>query len=264
MSTVTLRLGATGVGALHQVLIEAGYNVDQGELISGLYGESTQKQVRDFQASHIGPRGRPLGEDGVVGPDTLWALKNPSAVSVRATVPGWKCDLDHDPKVRTIVRPVLFAARELLGVAETPGKPNRGPKIDAFTQPQLGSPWCLWFLSHIFNLGCPLGSPFGRIGSAWGMYEWAERNKRVVYASHPDLPKVDCKYSDLLPGDIFLILRGERADRENRRGHGSIICNVDTEPQFSCLGGNESDMVRGSLRTLAGAGAIVRPLPVTA
>ncbi len=258
--TATLRLGATGVGVLHQRLIEANYNVDQSELISGIYGKSTEKQVKDFQASHIGPRGTPLNVDGMVGPDTLWAINNPGALSVKATVKGWKCDLDTDPKVRAIVRPVLLVARELLGVAETPGKPNRGPKIDVFTQPQLGSPWCLWFISHCYNLGCPLGSPFGRIGSAWGMLDWAEKNGRLIYTNHPDVKKIDCKYSDLLPGDLFLILRGERRDRENRRGHGSMLCNVDTEPTFSTLGGNESDMVRGNLRTLASAGAIVRPL----
>lgn len=247
------------VGALQQSLAECGYEIDQSELTVGYFGESTDKAVRDFQASHLGTKGKPLSVDGLVGADTQWALKNPSGTPRgRAAVDGWRCE---PSKIREAVRRVIVTAVNELGVAETKGQRNRGPRVDVYTKPRLGIPWCAAFASFCFEKGCDGGSPFGRIDSSWGLYEWAERKGRVIYTNHPDCkPVVERK--EILEGDIFLILRGSRADKENRRGHTGIICYVGQADKFCTIAGNESDCVRGGIRTRAGVSAIIRPVPL--
>lgn len=258
---MTLRKGNKGdakeISALHQALVEAGYEITTSELQTGHFGDSTEAQVRAFQASHLGPKNQPLDEDGIVGQNTWWALHNPSGQKRgRATVDGWRCE---PSSIREAVRRVINAAVDELGVAETPGQRNRGPRVDVYTNPYLGTPWCAWLASWCFEKGIEGGSPFGRIGSSWGLYEWAEKKGRVVYANHPDLPAVT---GEILPGDIALILRGSRADKENRRGHTMIVCHVMQAEKFCTIAGNESDQVRGGIRTRSGISAIIRPVPL--
>src|SRR6478609_9123652 len=51
-----------------------------------------EHQVQDFQMTHLGPKGRPLDTDGVVGAETWWALFNPSGApqvsGIDATIPA--------------------------------------------------------------------------------------------------------------------------------------------------------------------------------
>src|SRR5687768_15822060 len=48
--------------------------------IGGNFGPVTKKAVLYFQMTHLGQNGKPLEVDGVVGPDTWWALQNPIGV----------------------------------------------------------------------------------------------------------------------------------------------------------------------------------------
>ncbi len=99
--------------------------------------------VRDFQKTHLSHLGRPLKADGVLGPQTEWAL-------------------DFDT-LSTGRRSIVRVAQAFLGLEEDPIGSNtdpagtiRGWLLDVGARP--GDPWCAAFASHC------LGTV--RIGSA--------------------------------------------------------------------------------------------------
>lgn len=247
---ILVRKGDTGlaVGRVQQALVEAGYAVPQSENAQQTFGDGTYDAVRSFQASHLGPSGHPLVEDGIVGDETWWSLQHPGG-GAGYTASGW---LYVPAQARAEVRPALDAAYGQLGVHEDPDGSNDGPLVRTFTDPGfIGSPWCALFASWAFAQ-LPGGSPFGRIAGTWALYEWAQARGLVVAAGDA-----------LLPGDLFVILRGERTD-PNHRGHTGIVCADLGGGHFATIAGNESNAVRGGLRTRDGVSAILRPVPVIA
>lgn len=244
-----VRKGDTGlaVGRVQQALVEAGYSVPVTENSQQVFGDGTYDSVRAFQASHLGPAGKSLGEDGVVGEETWWALQHPGG-GLAYTTPGW---LYNPGDARPEVRPALDAAYLKIGVHEEPDGSNDGPAVRMFTDPGfIGSPWCALFASWAFAQ-LPGGSPFGRIAGTWALYEWAEAKGLLVPASAP-----------VLPGDIGVILRGERKD-PNHRGHVMPICADLGNGRLATIAGNESNSVRGGVRDRSALSAILRPVPVS-
>lgn len=239
-----------GVGAVQQMLVEANYSVPAAELSGSVFGDGTYEAVRAFQASHLGPDHHPLSEDGVVGEQTWWALQHPGGDGGgRFTAPGWRCDVSQ---VRSEARRVIEIAFGEIGVCEDPDGSNDGPRVRIYTAPDfIGSPWCALFASWCLQRGSDYGSPFGRIASTWGIYEWALKNGRVLSAS-----------DESLPGDLFLILRGDASDPK-RHGHTGFVCGPsDVDGRFATIAGNESNSVRGSFRKRSDVSAIVRVIPV--
>lgn len=73
----TLKRGSKGsyVTLLQTELINKGYSCGpQGA--DGDFGSNTEKAVKAFQKDHDGPDGKALKIDGIVGPDTWWALES--------------------------------------------------------------------------------------------------------------------------------------------------------------------------------------------
>ena len=247
---ILIRKGMQGVvvGNVQQFLTENGYSVQQTELISSTFGDSTYEAVRSFQASHLGSDGQPLASDGVVGPETLWALQHPSEPSGGDDVyyaQGWYYNPDE---VSDKVRPALDAMCGEIGVHEKPDGSNDGPRVRVYTAPDfIGDPWCCLFASWGFS-HLPGGSPFGRMASTWGLYEWASQRGLLVSAS-----------DDILPGDILLILRGDLNDPKHR---GHVMPAIKTLPSGRILtvAGNESNAVRGGIRDRSTISAVVRVL----
>lgn len=243
-----VRKGDTGlaVGRVQQALIEAGYSIPQTEIASLTYGDGTYATVRSFQASHIGPTGQPLGEDGIVGDQTWWALQNPGAIVAPYKLPGWFWDYTA---TRNVLKPVLQAAVDKIGVHEIPDGSNDGPDVRVFTAPDfIGDPWCACFVSWAYAQ-LTNGSPFGRIAATWAFYDWAKANSHLVVDGDA-----------LLPGDVALILRGDASDPK-RRGHTMMVTGVLSDNTFATVAGNESNSVRGGIRTRDSVSAIVRPIP---
>lgn len=235
-----------GVGRIQQFLTEAGYAIPQPELMAMRFLDGTYAAVRAFQASHVGPSGHPLTEDGVVGDETSWALQHPGG-SNAYILDGWRYDASS---VRDAVRPVLDTAVAEIGVAEQPDGSNDGPQVRKYTAPDfIGDPWCALFAVWAFVKG--LGTcPFGRLAATWSIYEWAKQNGRVLGdAATPQ------------PGDLFLILRGEEHD-QNRRGHTMIICADLGGGKYATVAGNESNAVRGGIRSRSAISATVRAVPL--
>lgn len=219
-----LRHGDRGdaVGAVQQRLIEAGLGVDAGELAVHSFGPSTVAAVMAFQSS------QGLGADGVVGPKTEAALAHPRAVFVAA---GWRIEAPGGA-----LGAVLWDAHADIGKHETPDGSNDGPALAKFRTG--GQPWCAFAVSTWFEKA---GSPFGRIGSVWGIRDWAAKNGKLLAAGDA-----------LAPCDVFLILRG------GGHGHTGLVSAVDGN-RLSTIEGNCGNAVRACVRDRGTIQAFARP-----
>lgn len=240
---MTLILGSNGkdVGELHQLLLEAGEQIDAGELRTQMFGPSTKVAVLEFQSSHVDPKGRPLTQDGVVGPITLASLKNPREPVERFTVDGWRYDLNE---ARPQERPVVEAAVREIGVKEDPPGSNRGPRVDVYTGEQwYGAPWCALFCAWAWK-HAEGGSPFGVKASAYKIRAWGAEQSKIIGAM-----------DKARPGDIGVIMRAAG------RGHVELVIGLEMmgEP-LRLVGGNVGNAVRGTVRERSQFTCIVRPL----
>lgn len=235
-----LHIGDSGaeVGALQQTLVEAGYAIDAAELKAQVFASSTSDAVHAFQHAHLGPTGAPLSEDGVVGPMTAWALAHQSGPTPTTgyTIDGWR---RGDEQWSSGVQEVLTAAIAEIGTHEEPDGSNRGPRVDVYTTPDLGEPWCAFFASWVWTRR-DSGSPFGRIAAAQGIMRWGLANSRIARTPQA--------------GDIFVIPRGPV------HGHCGLICALLEENRVATVEGNASNAVRGLVRPIASLPVFVRPL----
>jgi hypothetical protein len=229
---MTIKRGMQGqaVGDLQQKLVEIGYVIAHDELADERFGDTTDTAVRAFQTS------QELTVDGLVGPKTLAALAVPTLPYV---VKGWRC---RPSEVLPSVYPVIQGAFTDVGRFEQPDGSNDGPMLRKYKTG--GQPWCAYACSYWFSL-LDSGSPFGRIGATWDLYDWAVKRGRVL--GDGDAPQ---------PGDVGLILRA------NRHGHTMLIVDASTNGVVSTIAGNEANAVRGNLRILSVFTKIIRPIPV--
>ncbi len=237
----TLRLGSLGIHALVVALGDDAYGISADALKKGLFDATVERAVKTFQTCHVDPGGRPLKEDGIVGPLTWWALEHPGRSASRRFIQGgWMCRPSSE---REEVRPVLVSAMGEIGTYETPPRSNLG-EIEKYGGH--GLPWCGFFVSWCYARR-PEGSPFGVMASAYKFHEWGRVNNRLLTAS-----------DNMMAGDIFIILR------ETFRGHVGIIAHthhLDEPLLVSTIEGNINDAVRGMRRHRQIFTDIVRPCP---
>lgn len=227
---------------IHQALVEAGEPINADELASGLFGPTTELAVRDFQARHVDQNGHALQEDGLVGPGTWWALQHPNGRRDRFTAPGWRC---APSECRSAVKRIVEVAAGEIGVVEQPDGSNRGARVDVYTAPDLGIPWCAAFVSWCFLRGAEDGSPFGRILSAYKFAQWGNEHGRTL--GDAAIPQA---------GDVFVILRG------NLHGHVGLVVGLTMDGRMLTVEGNAGNAVRGLIRARASVNAVVRPIPL--
>lgn len=243
-----LRRGDAGssVSELHQQLLEAGASIASADLDGRSFGQSTYAAVRDFQARHTGPDGHALGEDGLVGDATRWALENRSARSDRFTAPGWRAE---PSEARHGLTEALYQAVGSIGSQEQPWGSNRGPQVDKWTgmlgrDPREPGPrWCAYFVSAMYQY-VEGGSPFGKLGSALSLRNWGQEKSRLLLPA--DVPE---------PGDVFILLRA------NGHGHCGLVGAALPGGMVATIEGNASQAVRGLLRPTSSFTALLRPLP---
>ena len=240
---MTLIFGMSGnaVGDLHQMLLESGEKIDADELRTQTFGPSTRTAVLDFQSSHVDPKGRPLAQDGAVGPVTLASLKNPREPVERFTAAGWRYDITEcRPQEQHVVE---VAIREV-GTKEDPPGSNRGPRVDLYTGEQwYGAPWCALFVSFCWKYA-DAGSPFGVKASAYKIKTWGTDKHAILSADEP-----------ARPGDIGVIMRAEG------RGHVALVIGQEVPGEkLRCVEGNNGSAVRGTVRDRTQFTCIVRPL----
>lgn len=238
---MTIKMDAVGgdVGELHQRLVEAGEQIDVGELRSATFGKSTLIAVQDFQARHVDPRGRGLTVDGVVGPMTWAALANPREPVEKFIADGWR----QEPSMTNheAMHAVMAAVAEI-GQKEIPPGSNRGPRIDLYNGPDyVGSPYCANFASWAWSR-TPAGSPFGKKASALKLYSWAKTNGKLLEP-----------VAAVSPGDIGIILRS------GGRGHVELVVSREFDGNISLVGANVAGAVRGTVRNRSAFQYFMRP-----
>jgi hypothetical protein len=245
---VLIRKGDAGniVGQIHQALMESGATIDAVELTTQKFGDTTFAAVVAFQAHHVGSNGHALTQDGVVGPETLYALQHPAHDNRNCIALGWNFDLSI---VRPELEPVLKWAAEQIGTVEEPPGSNRGSLIDQWTSmvgvdpTQVGPPWCAFFASAAYSK-CVGGPPFGTIGASWRIAKWGLTHGRLV------------GIGPLQPGDIGVILRGPLEDEP----HGHTVLIVSGNETACTIEGNSGQAVRGLLRPRSTFSYVIRPL----
>jgi hypothetical protein len=132
------------VTALQQQLVARGCGpVDE----PGVFGEQTAAAVKLFQARNVDGAGRPLKQDGEVGPLT-W-----TAVFGNDTVP------DRQTASSQLLKAVLAHAASQVGVREEPKNSNSGPRVDQYLRtagvpldlPAQKKAWCSAFVYWCFE-----------------------------------------------------------------------------------------------------------------
>jgi hypothetical protein len=169
----------------------------------------------------------------------MWALLHPNGTQSRYTAPGWRC---APSEARAEVRRILEVAVGEIGVVERPDASNRGPRVDVYTAPELGIPWCAAFVSWCYA-HAEKGSPFGRLLSALRFRDWGAAHGRTLGASA--LPQ---------PGDVFVIPRGDL------HGHVGLVAGLAPDGRMLTIEGNAGNAVRGLVRARAAVTAVVRPM----
>jgi len=207
--------------------------------INGFYDDVTLSAVHLFQAQHIGPSGKPLDRDGVVGPATWWALNNPSGPAQKSNHPL------YDPSI--VLTPVRARLMTLLnaeyskGVHETPDGSNRSPVIDRYWGDTgiLGQPWCCAFVSTMLRR-CLGYYPFGQHHiSVRLMYQVAL--EKGMLTSRPT------------PGCVFVMLN---SDGTGHTGFGTAFAHTGW---LATLEGNTGNRLKNGRRRASSIDAWLDP-----
>lgn len=242
-----LKYGDQGdaVNELHQALLERGLTVAPAELAAEQFGPTTLDAVTRFQ------RRERLAVDGIVGKRTMAALHRLARVSDGLYDSGWLCDVE--PGATDPVSFVVNAALMDMGMREEGGQ-NRGPveKYGAFLDGKW-QPYCAAAVAYWFRRLAPPPVP-ASLMSGYKWVEWARTNKRLVISAGRPVPGFE-DASKPRVGDVWIARNGQKS----WRSHVELIVHVGE--RLSTVGGNTSNMVRGSVRPLNSYTHLVRVFP---
>lgn len=236
----TLKRGARGeeVITLQQKLKAQGCFTG---VIGGNFLKLTEEAVKYFQSTHLGPEGEFLQVDGVVGPDTWWALDHPVGRPQKSFLPR------RLPGGLTPLRQrqlELALAEHEAGVHEVPDGSNWGDGVVKY-QGAKGAPWCCYFWSWCNRQAFgaySLGAKFGHCLSAWNKAE--------------ELGMARPKESfDPVPGDAFVMLYRNSRGHLSGRGHIGFVLRVEMQNgravAINTVEGNSANRVKLGKRDLA-------------
>jgi len=198
---------------------------------SGIFDAETYSAVRYFQATHLGPDGKFLETDGIVGPATQWALDNPSGVSQSSGL---------SPKIPaglTVKRDAVLHVAEKEHAAKVRAEPdgsNWGDGIIKYGR-RPGWAWCALFTTWVWRQAGVIDF------KEPGTYYLLQRATKAgwFYSLNSD------DYRARIPGNALLWQHG------NRTGHVSIIARVsESGDKFNTFGGNEGNRVKFGVRDM--------------
>lgn len=225
----------------------------KGSVGTPRFGKRLHDAVVYWQQTHIGPNGRPLKDDGVVGEKTWWSLDHPSGKSQRSFL------IPKVPLGLSVERALLLnTAIGQHGVREVPNGSNRGPGVDQFLpswckkKDGKGPPWCCFFVSW----GCksalgnyPLG---GWIGSCKKAASVAEERGLWV-------PRGQGKPT---PGDAFVMLHRDEDGKLTGTGHIGWVVRVSADySEFETMEGNCGNRVAAKCREVDTVEGFIKFVP---
>lgn len=199
------------VSDLAQLLIQRGFLI--GPDVGFEFNRTLRQAVKDFQARHLDPRGRPLAVDGIVGPLTHWALTHPN--NAAPYQPLHKAP-DPPPGPATWGRAALeIALLEIKSGAGEVGANNSGPSVEKYLSGRASTPtnWCAAFVCWCFAQH-PEPAPFRFTLGARGLRNTFRRRGWLIEpsAEHP-----------LLPGDLVFWWRDQPS---SWKGHIGLVHHV--------------------------------------
>jgi len=212
VSHPTLQLGDRGpaVKELQRLLKSQG--AFRGA-VKGNFLKLTDAAVRYFQETHIGPDGQFLSVEGVVGPATWWALRNPSG-RPQASNLAWDIP-DGIGALRRGQLEIVLQERQA-GVKEKPDGANWGGGVEKYRGSK-GAPWCCYFWSWGTKQALgnyPLGTKLGRCMTAWTR----AKKRGMAHVKGEYIP---------IPGDAFVMLYRDDDDKLTGRGHIGFVLRVE-------------------------------------
>jgi hypothetical protein len=227
-----LKVGDRGpeVQRLQELLVREGF---LRIVPNGIFEDATEKAVYDFQATHIGPDKKYLSTDGIVGPNTWWAIENPSGSNQRN---------NFDPIIPKGLTPIRQKVLEIAtheyrsNIHEDPDGSNTGDGVTKYL-PGFPAQWCDCFINWVFKQATGK-YPFGEHleMSTWNSWQYSEK-KGIYFKKETYTP---------YPGDFMLIQHKNAAGKWTHTGHIGIVSNVSANRKegFCTISGNEGNRVK--------------------
>lgn len=183
MSRQTLRPGTASPEVRElQRLLQERLQLDPPLAIDGHFGPLTLEAVYALQASHIGPDGRPLTVDGVVGPVTWWALTTENQTGAFGGPTGAFVMPARTPLGRLAI---TCARGEMVSGAREMGENNAGPFVEKYLAPidRKTGAWCAGFVSYCVRTAAAElreSMPFDYSGTARGILAQLEQTNEPM------------------------------------------------------------------------------------
>jgi len=205
----------------------------KGSINLSTYSAKLADAVAYWQQTHLGPDGRPLAVDGIVGDDTWWSLLHPTGKAQSSGLGKYQ----RLPNGLTVLRrQLLLTALGEYGVKERPMGSNRGLEVDKYlpkwwlkerNRLEKGPPWCCFFVSWVTRQvfgKYPLGRNHGSCKAAW----MAAQGRGMTMV--PLAPA---------PGDAFYMTWGPRT------GHIGFVLRVSEDgKEINTVEGNCANRVK--------------------
>jgi hypothetical protein len=259
----TLRVGSSGpdVNKLQDILYKQGFL--KTPMISNRFTAGVKDAVIYFQQTHLGPDRLPLTVDGIVGPDTWWALQHPSGKWQRSYVQP------HVPEgiVGERAKVLRVAIKEhQKNVREIPNGSNRSKEIDKYFPQWLqdklkpgekGPAWCCFSVHWVFHEGTGRW-PCGKLtGSCATMTTWAQ--ELGIYQPAYRFTHRDSDRLILRPGDIFVILYPAKPGKP-ATGHTGLVGAVnEDQTRIGTYEGNCGNRYKAGLRDMGDITGVINP-----
>lgn len=240
----TLSYGDKGawVKVVQQLLKEQGFFKGS---VRGNFLKLTRDAVLYFQHTHLGPIGEFLESDGIVGPDTWWALRNPVG---RPQASNLSRKIPRGLTPKRLEALMIALDEHKAGVKEDPNGSNAGDGVTKYLPGGKGAYWCCYFWSWVNRKTFPtysLGARYGRVSSAFAK----ARELGLARQKGSYIP---------IPGDAFIMATSKaEAGRFEFTGTGHIgfVLRVEVAGNravaINTVEGNSGNRVKLGRRSLS-------------
>ena len=259
----TLRVGSSGpdVNKLQDILHRQGFL--KATLVISRFTTGIEDAVIYFQQTHLGPDRLPLTVDGIVGPDTWWALQHPSGKWQRSYVQPHVPEGIVGERAKVLQVAITEHAKN---VREIPNGSNRSPEIDKYFPQWLqdklkpgekGPAWCCFSVNWVFYEGTSRWPCDKRTGSCATMTKWAQ--ELGIYQPAHRFMYRGAGSRILRPGDIFVILHPKKPGKP-ATGHTGLVGSVNSnQTMIGTYEGNCGNRFKAGVRSMEDITGIINP-----